>query len=142
MGELVVCKSGQNSIAVAPESEEEFRKIGDGELFTVEFHRPRNLPFHRKFFALLKVAFENQEFYATMEQFRTAVLVGLGWCETFILQSGEVCYIPKSISFAKMKQDEFERVYSDVLDYLVREHVCGTDPRQLSYEAERILRFV
>lgn len=141
MTELFVVKANQKSFLILPESEEEFGKIGEGEIVRVEYHRPRNIRFHRKFFALLDVAFKNQEFYATEQQFRTALLIGLGWCDTFIRQNGEVLYIPKSISFAKMGEDEFEKVYNDTLDYLVREMVPGADPRALNNAALQILGF-
>jgi len=131
-----------DSLKCLPEGLEDFNKIGEGEIVKAVVTISRDLVRHRKFFALLKVAFDNQDFYATFEQFRQAVLIGLGWCETFILQSGEVCYQPKSISFARMDEAKFSRVYSDVLDYLIRTHVPGCDPREMSSAAMRILEFV
>lgn len=142
MAELIMAKCGPDQLRVMPESEEDFGKIGAGEIIRVEYSRPRNIRFHRKMFALMQVGFQNQEFYATFEQFRTAMLIGLGWCETFIRQNGEVLYIPKSLSFANMDEVQFEKVYNDVLDYLIREMVPNADPRQLSNEASKILGFL
>lgn len=141
MTELFVVKASQKSLLILPESEEDFAKVGDGEILRVEYRRPRNIRFHRKAFALIKAGFENQEFYATFEQFRTAMLIGLGWCEIFIRQNGEVIYIPKSMSFAGMDETTFEKVYNDMLDYLVREMVPGADPRALNNAALQILGF-
>lgn len=141
MSELFVVKASQKSLLILPESEEDFAKVGEGEILRVEYRRPRNIRFHRKYFALLRVAFQNQDYYATEQQFRTALLIGLGWCDTFIRQNGEVLYIPKSLSFAGMDEDEFEKVYNDTLDYLVREMVPGADPRALNNAALQILGF-
>lgn len=142
MAELVLVKTGPNSYLSTPECDEEAAKIGAGELFRVKWSRPRDLQRHRRFFALLKVAFENQDTYATMEQFRTVVLIELGWADPVIRPSGEVCWIVRSMSFVNMDQSMFDRLYSDTVDLMVRKFVAGADPRLLTDAAQQVLGFI
>ncbi len=140
MTELLLVKTGE-SLRPMPEAEEEFAKLGDGEIIRAKYTRPNNLAFHRKVMALLQLGFENQSHYATFNQFRTAVLIGLGWCETFISMSGEVWYIPHSMSFGRMDQSEREKLYDDILNHLVAEHLGG-DPRSWDAEVSRLVGFM
>lgn len=82
--------------------------------------QPRNLAFHRKYFALLKVAHDMSNTDMNREQFRIYVQAGAGYC-TFTQLDGKSLAIPKSISFASMDEIEFNRLYNDVLSF-----VCET----------------
>lgn len=122
MAEMLLVKDG-SCLRPMPECMKQFDRLGDGEIIAVKWKYPRNVEFHRKFFALLKVGFENQEHYATMEQFRHVFLIETGHADPIISASGAVHWMPVSISFEKMDQLDFERLYSDLLDYLIAKHI-------------------
>jgi len=84
----------------------------------VTIKQPRNIRFHRKFFALLSVARDMADTEYNAEQFRAYVTAGAGYCEFITDKEGGVVAVPKSISFASMDDDEFERLYSDVLTFI------------------------
>ena len=95
-----------------PDSESAYKvlgKIGSGEIVTVDVkdHKRRSVQQHRLFFALLNRAFDNQEYYPTLEMFRYALTVRLGYFEKFKFLDGEVIPIPKSLAFANMTHEEF-----------------------------------
>jgi len=95
-----------------PDSESAYKvlgKIGSGEIVTVDVkdHKRRSVQQHRLFFALLNRAFDNQEYYPTLEMFRYALTVRLGYFEKFKFIDGEVIPIPKSLAFANMSHEEF-----------------------------------
>lgn len=97
------------------------RKLKVGQLYECEVKQPRNLKFHRKFFALLNLAYDNQDFTDNFDRFRQAVMIEAGFSETIVnKQTGEVHVFPKSISFSKMSEEEFEVVYDKVHDYICR----------------------
>lgn len=141
MPELIACRVG-NSLRPMEESLEDFQKIGEGELLKLKYSVPRDLPRHRKVMGLFRLTYQMQEYYATFNQFRYAVLIELGWCEIFILKNGEVCYQPQSMSFEKMEQSEFDKVYNDVLNHMIEKHIPGTDPRVFSSEVNKLLSFI
>ena len=107
------------------EDYDEKKKLKIGESYEAEIRLPRNLRFHRKYFALLRCAWEylneNQQsfFKDDLEVFRKSLEVTAGWCEPcFDLSAKSWLHIPKSISFEKMKEDEFNQLYNKVRDIL------------------------
>jgi len=97
-----------------PDSETAFKvlgKIGTGTVVTVDVKDPRrrSVQQHRLFFALLNRAFDNQEYYPTLDMFRYALTVRLGYFEKFKFLDGEVIPIPKSLAFANMTHEEFSK---------------------------------
>ena len=91
-----------------------------GKEVQVRISIPRNIRFHRKFFALLHVGLEMCDTEYNPEQYRALCIAGAGHCD-FIESGGHTIAVPKSISFAKMSEDEFERLYNDVLNF-----ICST----------------
>ena len=96
---------------------------------------PRNGKFHRKYFALLNLGFDSwepdrkhksykgREVAKNFERFREDITILAGYYfQTFDLQ-GRMVLKAQSISFANMDDVEFERLYSAVVDVLLRE-VC------------------
>ena len=80
---------------------------------------PRNIKFHRKFFAMINQAFEMQDAYTNKEHWRDAVLIASGHCETFISHDGKVNWKPKSISFARCDETRFNRIYNQAIQAIV-----------------------
>lgn len=99
-----------------------FAKIGQGEIVQVEFDRKRNTLFHRKFFALLNIGFDNQDVFQSFDIYREYVLIAIGFCEVFILPNGLPNYKAKSISYEKLPDNnEFEAVYNDTLNFIANQ---------------------
>lgn len=96
-------------IPVYPSDEEESNKIPEGKEMTAK--RSRNPDHHRKAFAMLKLGFENQDRYDDFEMYRMIMIMKAGYVHSFINLKGEQDYLPKSLSFESMSQDEFEECY-------------------------------
>lgn len=79
--------------------------------------QPRNLAFHKKYFALLKVCHDMANTDFDLEQFRLYCQVGAAWCMWIDGKDGQLIAVPKSISFGSMDQLEFERLYNGVLNF-------------------------
>ena len=91
------------------------KKIKPGDTVKAQIKKPRNVEFHRKFFALLNMAFENQETFNNFEHFRAFMTMKAGYYQRIPTDKGEM-YLPDSISFAKMDQVEFEELYGAMID--------------------------
>lgn len=83
--------------------------------------KPRNIAFLRKYFALLKVGREMAPTAFNPEQFRMYVQAGAGYCEFLDGKDGNLIAVPQSISFGKMDEIEFGRLYADVLNFICEE---------------------
>lgn len=69
------------------EDYEEKKKLKIGEVYEATIKRPRNLSFHKKYFALINLAWEYQNeravehFKHNIELFRKTIEVAAGWCD-------------------------------------------------------------
>lgn len=110
-------------------------KLKLGDSVHGDFTKFRNIGFHRKYFALLNVAYDNwtpgkiESKYGTPEKnfdrFRADLTILAGFYETTIRLNGETRIEPKSISFGAMGQEEFEDLYSKTIDVLLK-YVYGS----------------
>ncbi len=118
---LFVVKQLNNTLKVAYNSDyDKIKKLKVGEEYQCEIKRPRNLEFHRKFFALINMVFENQEHYNNPERLRKDLIIEAGFYEEWVDFQGTIQREAKSISFASMKQEEFDEMYSNVIDVIVQ----------------------
>ena len=100
---------------------ENYSKIPLGEEFEIEYTRKRNSKFHRKFFALLKLAFENQQDYRNLDEMRKDLIIVAGYYDEHInLITCEVTKVHKSISFANMEEVEFSELYEAIKNVISR----------------------
>ena len=94
---------------------ENYSKIELGEEFEIKYTKKRNIKFHRKFFALIKLAFENQQDYRSMERMRKKLIEVAGYYDEYLDPiTKKICNEVHSISFSKMDNTEFELLYTQV----------------------------
>lgn len=96
-------------------SREAMAAFGEGEIIRVKLWRDRNPAHHRLFFALLNLVYENQDKYASPEALRFAVTCQAGWVDEIRLRGDKVALRPKSLSWGRMGQDEFNQYYQAAL---------------------------
>lgn len=115
------------------------RGIGQGEIVSVDVKRPRNLMFHRKFFAMLKIILENQPYYRSMDDLLDVCKLAIGHYRTIETKFGQV-KIPSSISFAAMDDAAFQEFYNRAVVWVCEEVVPGLKRGDLdgAVEAELI----
>ena len=96
-----------------------FNKFKEFEDIEIELKRPRNLGFHKKFFALLNLGFQNtKQPIELFEDYREWAIMRAGHVRKIQTLDGEF-YRAKSINFAKMDNLEFEEVYKSVLQVII-----------------------
>mgnify|MGYP005816003283 CR=1 FL=1 len=123
---------------VDEEAERLLRNLGTGEIVSVEIHRPRNVQFHRRFFAMLKIILDNQSFYKSMDDLLDVTKLSIGHCRTVQTKGGSV-KIPSSISFAAMDEVAFEDFYDRAVVWVCEEVIPGLERRTLDEEVKAAL---
>lgn len=106
---------------------DEKKKLRVGVVYRATIRQPRNIDFHRKYFALINCAWEYQPeqvqafFKNNVELFRKTLQMSAGFCErVFSIERNEWVDIPTSISFSKMDNLTFEELYSKVFDVILQ----------------------
>ena len=89
-----------------------------GECAEIDFVIPRSSPYHRRHMAIENAVFEAQEKFDDFEIFRDWLKVGAGWVVWCAGAKGGVVPIPRSISYAKADQAEFEQYHKQIIAFL------------------------
>lgn len=113
--------------------------IASDEVVKVTITRPRNVKFHRLFFALLKLVYDAQSRYPTMDHLLDAIKIGIGHYDTLELPDGHVVVKPRSISFAKMDERGFRQFYDAVVKFVVTVIIPGADSAELEQQVLEII---
>ena len=126
--ELIMIKKGNVLVPVSDDVAEELETISDGEV-KVEITKPRNIGFHRKFFSLLRAAYKiwdqpityykGYRIETSFEEFRKNITILCGHFYMDVDIRGKMRARAKSISFAKMDEVEFEKLYSKAVDVII-----------------------
>lgn len=114
-----------------------FNRVKIGEEILIDYKAKRNVQFHKKGFALLNLVFQNQDIYRNLEDLRVEFRLKSGYYTEHITTKGKLIYIPKSMSFAEMDENEFEELYSKFIDIALK-HFVKMDKRDFE---DAILRF-
>ncbi len=118
---FTIVKQLNNTFKVAYDSDyEKMKRIKVGDFLECEIKKPRNYRFHKKFFALIQMIFQNQERYNNVDDLREDLTIEAGYYVKRENIKGELIKRAKSISFANMEEHEFSDFYSAVLDEIVK----------------------
>jgi hypothetical protein len=133
---------------MSAEAMEGFKANG---LYKAEITQPRNIGFHRKFFALLNLVYKNYEqpevFYKgirvfkSFERFRDDVTISCGHYELELNKLNNVVQRAKSISFAKMDQTEFEALFSTAITVILAEYLTTYSESDMDFLVSKVLQY-
>lgn len=152
MTELVLAKTANGALMpVDPQSQEFIAKMKLGAAMKGEFKRLRNPKFHRKFMALMNVAFDAWEpgqleykgeaVQKEFDRFRKDITILAGYYETAIDLNGKVRLTAKSINFNSMDEDTFERLYSAVINVILSRILTNYSRADLDNVVEQVMAF-
>lgn len=124
---------------------EEKKKLKNGDVVVCRITKPRNYKFHKKFFALVRLTFENlpERFHEEWGIRSEADL--LTWLKldmglaSFAEYNGMHVVREKSISFASMDDYEFERFYNGCVDVILTKYLRGTGREDLLEEVSNFM---
>lgn len=151
MAEIMLTKVSQGFIPAFESDREAMARIKQGAIVRCAIVQPRNVKFHRKFFALLNLAFDSWEppdaefrgmpVQKNFDRFRKDVVIAAGWYDVVANLKGEVRAEARSISFAKMDEEEFSRLYNAVANVILQKVLTNYTRDDLDRVVEQILSF-
>lgn len=106
-----------------------------GEFAVIEFVIPRSGAFHRRHMAIINAVFDAQERFDDFERFRDWLSIGAGHVTWVPGAKGGIVPLPKSISYAKADQHEFEQYHAKVMAFLRGQHAAPFLWRHLGNDA-------
>lgn len=151
MAECQLVKTDKNTFVPMGD---ELNAVQPGEVITVKYSFVRNPAFHRKMFALFNFVFDalpepspviyRGKSIVPLRDFDTArkeLIILAGFHEMVIKLDGTVKLKAKSISYAKMDNEEFKKLYSAVIDAALKVLPYEMTGEQLDHNIEQLMRF-
>lgn len=140
----IYCKVTRYGLVPLYDSDLDMKKrLREGTTVRCRVSNPRNYEFHKKFFALARLTFENlparlAELWdvRTVEDMVRRFKRDLGYFTNTLNEYGEHEVEYLSISFDAMEQHEFEQFYEGCLDLVTRDYLRGVDRQELIDEIE------
>lgn len=119
------------------------KRLRVGSVVRCKVSNPRNYEHHKKFFALVRLTFDNlplplvekwniRNEYDMLRRFKR----DLGYFTNTINEYGEHEIEYLSISFSAMEQHEFEQFYNQCIDLVLFKYIKGIDKQDLITEIE------
>lgn len=142
----ILCVVTENGLAPKYDSDrEEFSRLKRNTDVLVEVGKKRNYEFHKKFFALLKLTYDNfpermedKLNVHSVEDLRTRLKIDLGLYEVSHYENQSVI-VPKSIAFDKMDETEFEKFYKMSVNHILKNYLKGVTNEQIEEEIWKFL---
>jgi len=136
-----------------PDTEAWYKRLKLGGVVEAETVIVRSPKFHRKYFALLNIGFDNwhpgeigSQYgvpQKNFERFRKDIAILCGYFDIVIRLDGTSRIEAKSISFASMEEEEFQDLYSKTIDvFLERIYDKNMTAEQLDNVVNQYLSFV
>lgn len=91
------------------------RKFYLGETYRADVVKPRSYRHHKLAFALLTLAYQNQDRWPSFESFRKAVAFAAGHTEDIMLPDGEIVMAPASLNYDSLDEVEFTKVFGAMM---------------------------
>lgn len=123
-------------------------RFKNGEQYTVKIKLTRNPAFHRKMFAFFHFCFEHwcadmaglegMDEHSQFEKFRNDLTILAGFHYRVFNIRGDVRFEAKSLAYANMGQEEFERCYSALIEAAIQNIFSKTDNKTIN---SRLLSF-
>lgn len=149
--EILLTKTNATLAPADMHASEYVYKLKPGATLIADVRQPRNPLFHRKFMSLLRVGFEYWQPgevdkkhgvpEKNFDQFREDVTILAGFYFPVVRTDGTVRIKAKSISFASMDEEEFERLYQAILTVLLERVLVGMSDADIERIQNNLLSY-
>jgi hypothetical protein len=136
-------RNGMTFIPLSENDADSLKRIKDGQIIYVDYKKPRNPQFHNKFMSLVRVVFENQEKYKTIEGVLNIIKVETGhFTQMFYGRNNDIeIRIPTSIAFANMDEIKFDNFYHRAVAVCLTHFLPETTPAGLEEYVSQIASY-
>jgi hypothetical protein len=151
MATIFLRKLYDKLVPVDESSMEAFEKLKMNGEYNCELAQPRNYLFHKKAFALVNYAFsvwepgeqeyKGQPVQKSFDVFRDEITIMAGYYEQVFKVDGSFKLVAKSWSFANMSQDDFNAMYSNIIDVILAKVLSGYTRSDLDDQVNKILGY-
>lgn len=115
-------------------------KVQFNDVVKVEVKRPRSLPWHRRYWALVSLVADNSSY--TAEEVHILLKLRAGCKKAVQERNGTVHWYPDSVAFDRMDRDQWSAYWERVVAYVASELLPGVKREDLEQEIAEIAGIV
>lgn len=125
-----------------PEDAERIERLQRNKPYLITISESRNIRLHRKYFALINIAWgacgeEWRKRFRNTDNFRRSITMLAGYTDpVYNPRTEEWIETPRSISFERMSEQEFERLYEDTLRIIREQFIPRNRLAREAFEEE------
>lgn len=109
--------------------------VRDGREVMLTFHTARNPGQHRLLFSMLNFVLEHSDMFDNKDTALVALKIATGLVDTYVDEKGRCFFIPRSIAFESLPQDEFAAFFERAIHVIAdRWMPAGTTPEDVRGE--------
>lgn len=97
-----------------------------------ELHKNRNPGNHKRFFAFVKISFDMQDDFDSIEVWRKYITMKAGFFDEVVTGEGKLLYWPQSIAWDKMDEIEFKDMFQKVVNAFLKYYGNGLTELQIN----------
>jgi len=149
--DLLFIRSSAGLLPADDEAREWLAELRYGVTVAAKVRVPRNIKFHRKFWAMMRVAYANWDkptietpfgpATCPLSEFSRNVRILAGYGEPVANTRGEWRMQAKSISFSNMDESEFEKVYNACLNVIFQRFLPDWDNEVMQDAINQMMDF-
>jgi len=109
--------------------------IPDGEIIA-DLRKNRNVKNHRRFFAFIKMSFDMQDTYETIDIWRRVLQMKAGHFDEVVTEKGKLLYLPKSIAWDELDEIEFRPLFTEIVNAFIRDFGHNLNDLQINSVVE------
>lgn len=143
--EFLCCVTPQGLLPMYDSDYEEKKRLHEGDIVLCTINRQRNYKFHKKFFALLRLTFENLPEYMveeynihSIDDLLTRIKLELNLFDTIEVKGEKIVKL-HSISFSEMDNTRFEKFYDLTIDLIRFKFLRLLDKQTILEEVENFM---
>lgn len=117
----------------APMSADDEKALSGAQEIIFDYKKKRSAGNHRRYFSFIKQAFDMQDSFDSPEIFRKYIELQAGHFDTVVSpKTGETAYWPKSVSWEKLDESEFKKLFNEVVNAFIRVYAHKLDDMQIN----------
>lgn len=143
MPEIFLLKRTDGLFEPDPVYDEIAKKFGWGTALRAKTWKDRNYLYHKKFFAFIKYVYDNQQtrIYDNQEALRAEIIMRAGYFDTHVHIGGKTSFSPKSISFERMDNIQFEELFSKCIDVAIQKFCPDSSEQDIIDYVNEVIGF-
>jgi hypothetical protein len=124
------------TLMYGPMDEEDAKILGEPDKIIFDYKKGRSAGNHKRYFAFINHAFGMQDHFDNQEVFRSYLQVKAGHFVTVISPAnGKTQYWPKSVAWDALDEEEFRKLFNEVVNAFLAFYGHKLDQDQINFMA-------